>query len=241
MTEAVETTTTTEATATTTEETQEVTSTETSEASTTDNPQETTDTNSTEVTTEENTETTTEETQEGTSEEAKGVDFEKYGAEITEKGELSEDSYKELADQGFDKEMVDAYIRGATQVISQDDADSLIEKHGGQETFDTIKTWAAKNLSQDELDTFNGALQTKSSADMAITWLSEKYKAAEGFDPTKRLEGNPSGTPKGDVYKDKAEMMKDIRDPRYRQNKDAAFVKMVEAKIARSKLLGKAR
>lgn len=184
-------------------------------------------------------ETTTEVTETETTEvtetaEAETNPLEKFQTEFNEKQSLTDESYSELGEMGYSREMVDAYIRGATTVLSADEADTLIENFGGQEAFDDMRGWAGKNLTAAELETFNGALQTKASSEMAMTWLKGKMEASEGYDPEVNLSGIPAGAPKADVFTGKHEVKAVIKDPRW--GKDKAWTREMEAKIGRSRL-----
>ena len=209
------------------EATTEVTTDQTSEVTT----EETTSTTE-EVTTEETTEVTEEvTTEENTEEETTEVpSLDKFSEEFEQTQSLSDESYDELAEMGYDRAMVDAYIRGATQVVTPEVADKLIEDFGGQEAYDAMTAWASKNLTVGELETFNGALQTKQSSEMAMTWLKGKMEAAEGYDPKVNL----AGAPKADVFTSKEDVKATIRDKRW--GKDKAWTRQMEAKIGRSKL-----
>lgn len=161
-------------------------------------------------------------------------DFSEFFGEFEEKGNLSEESYAKLEAQGYSKDMVDTYIRGASDALTEDGVDALIAGAGGQEAYDELTDWAGRNLSEADLAKFNTALTGKTSAEMAISWLQGKMRDAEGFDPAVVLNGDPAGDPKPDVYASRQEVTKAMRDKRY--GKDKAYTQEVTAKVGRSNL-----
>ena len=186
-----------------------------------------------EVTPEETPEVTPEETPEETPEPS-APDFSKFVTEMEENSNLSDDSYAELEAMGYERSVVDAYIKGATDGVTEADADALITKYGGQESYDNLIKWAGENLTPEQAETFNKSLTSKANAEISMEWLQTKMQAAEGFDPSVTLEGDPVPNPKADVYADRKEVTKAMSDPRY--GKDKAYTKQVEAKTARSAL-----
>jgi len=68
----------------------------------------------------------------------------------------------------------------------------------------------------------------------AVKGLYARFQAEGPKDGTLTLSGDTKG--KGDVYTDKAQVTKDMSDPRY--SKDAAFRKSVGEKLVRSKAAG---
>ena len=185
-----------------------------------------------EVTEEATTEVTTDQTSEVTTEETTSTTEEVTTEETTEVTE--EVTTEENTEEETTEVPSLAYIRGATQVVTPEVADKLIEDFGGQEAYDAMTAWASKNLTVGEPETFNGALQTKQSSEMAMTWLKGKMEAAEGYDPKVNLSGAPAGAPKADVFTSKEDVKATIRDKRW--GKDKAWTRQMEAKIGRSKL-----
>lgn len=169
-----------------------------------------------------------------------GLDMADFTAEFQKDGKLSEDSYSKLAAAGFPKEVVDTYIQGVQagefkqEQMKAEEQTAL--KQAGIEDWDAVSTWASANLSDQERDTFNRILE---SGDVgSITWalenLNNKYLQANGQPPS-LIEGE-GGQVQGDVYRSKAEMLADMRDPRYKS--DPAFRGDVIAKTSRTKKLG---
>lgn len=156
-------------------------------------------------------------------------DFQKYTQEFTEKGELSEDTYKELQEKyNLPKEVVDQYVQ-TTQAAAQAVTHAGYAVAGGQEEYAKITEWAKANLSPEEIQEFNAKVSTTdvSAAVEAVASLKSRYVEAKGQEPT-LVEGQ--GNARGTVgYASRAEMSRDMRDPRYKT--DEAFRKEVQRKI----------
>lgn len=156
-----------------------------------------------------------------------GVDYASIEAEYQENGTLSEATYKDLADKGIPKEMVDQYIAGQEAVVQQAQV-KLQALAGGEQGYNEMIQWAAENLSEGEKDAFNSSLNNTNQAEFAIQGLYSRFKAAQGPNLVKGQSN--VGTTAG--YQSKAEMTQDMHDPRYK--KDPAFRAMVQRKLAKS-------
>lgn len=159
-----------------------------------------------------------------------------FSEEYADKGELTEDSYTKLAELGYSKEVVDAYIKGVTGGIeapSADDVKVIKDAVGGDEEFGKLQTWAGENLSDPDLEAYNNAIGNKATAKMAVEWLQSKMQSVEGFEPKVTVEGANAGGSEVKGYTSTAELSRDQRNPLYKQG-DKAFHAMVEAKLAKT-------
>lgn len=161
-----------------------------------------------------------------------GIDFEKYNAEFTESGQLSEDSYKELEEAGIPKAFVDNYIKGL-EVQAQTWTTKVYDKAGGQQTYETMVKWAETNLTAAEKQNFNNAVQSgdEAQASLMVDALKARYERANGTMKRNALQpkesvDNSSGH---GGYHSVAEMKADMSDPRY--GSDEAFDRYVQNKI----------
>lgn len=149
-------------------------------------------------------------------------------------GAVSEEAVVALEAAGIPREIFTLYLEG---VKAQSNA-ILSEAHstvGGADNYTAMSAWAAEKLSDGELDAFNNALNDPNARQTAIQGLYARYTTA------RPSEGNliaPAGdyVGSGDVYAFKAEVTKDMGDPRY-QN-DPKFRQDVEAKLMRSQATG---
>tara|TARA_Y100000996_G_scaffold415483_1_gene410488 strand:+ start:5848 stop:6606 length:759 start_codon:yes stop_codon:yes gene_type:complete len=114
--------------------------------------------------------------------------------EWQEKGELSVDTYKSLADAGLSKELVDSYIQGQ-QALQSSEEDALMDIVGGREAYTTVSEWAAESLSESQLDAYNKAVSsgTTEQAKLAVDWLKSKHDAANGTNPA-LIQGRTQGS-----------------------------------------------
>ena len=76
--------------------------------------------------------------------------------EFQKDGKLSEESYKELEESGFSRELVDTYIRGVQSAaaeageLAKEHVDAIIAEVGGLEKFEAVMKWADGKLSQED-------------------------------------------------------------------------------------------
>lgn len=175
------------------------------------------------------TETQTADAQTQQAQEAVGNEaFTKYSTEFAEKGQLSDDSYKELASKGIPKEMVDAYIEGQKlrQTYGQD---QVLSSVGGREAFQAMSEWAAMNLTDSELKGYNEQVnQSVESAAIALQWLKTKYEGAVGKAP--KLVTGRHAPQQSNGFRSKEEAYTAMRDKRY--GKDAAYTADVAERLA---------
>lgn len=155
-------------------------------------------------------------------------------AEWSEKGTLSDETYTALEGVGLSKDMVNDYIAGQSAIISTLQA-SAYEPFDGQEGYTQATTWAAENLSEDEIKAFDVQLTSTNPAIVAqgSKALAAKYKAEADHEPD-TLRGGGNGASAGDSYKSSREMMKDMNSSKYRTSE--AFRKEVAQKLGRSNL-----
>lgn len=157
------------------------------------------------------------------------TDFSAFEAEYAEKGELSEESYKALADAGYAKGLVDNYIEGQKAIAAQRSY-MAYDAAGGQENFAQMQEWAKDGMSKAEIEAFNTAVEGSPEEMLqAVRGLRSRFEAEYGRDP-KLLGGRPAGAVQG--FESRAQMVAAMRDPRY--SKDPAFRAQVERKAALS-------
>jgi hypothetical protein len=159
--------------------------------------------------------------------EGTGIDYEALQAEFAEKGELSEDSYKKLVEAKIPREMVDAYIEGQKAIAERDFAVAT-NAAGGEEQFNQMREWAKTGLTKPEIDAFNKAVGgSQQEMLQAVTALRSRFESAYGRQPA--LLGGRGATTASQGYASRAEMVADMRDPKYA--KDPAFRAKVAGKI----------
>lgn len=166
--------------------------------------------------------------------EAKGLDFDKYTNEINTEGALSDESYKELEAKGFPKEMVDAYVSGQQAKVDAQTKE-VAAVIGGEHNLEPVLTWAANNLTAEELNIYNQAVgMGTAAAKLALSGIYARYTAENGKAPNLINTGTPATT--SDVFKSNHDMTKAMQDPRYWNDPD--YQKEVIAKAERSMRAG---
>jgi len=165
--------------------------------------------------------------------EAKGLlteeDFSSYSDEYNREGELSDDAYKTLEKKGLSRDLVDNYIKGQ-EMQRTHQLDGMYSLAGGEEQYSTMIKWAAENLPQDELDSYNLAVQGDLGvAKLAIRALHSQFnQAGQGTNPQLVQGGKaPSVIGYGSTY----EMQQDMKDPRYKAG-DTTWHAHVERRLA---------
>lgn len=165
--------------------------------------------------------------------EGAGLDFDALSQEYEANGSLSDDAYAKLAKAGIPKDLVDNYINGVQAQTSI--YESAVQGYaGGEEAYEGLLKWGEANLSDDEIDAFDAAVNSgnKGTAKVAVEGLKARMMLAQGVAPTRQLDGK--GNSSGDIYESQAQIEADMNDPRYES--DPAFRAKVYAKMDRSGL-----
>lgn len=160
--------------------------------------------------------------------------FEEFEKEFAETGTLSEESFKALEERGLPRHVVETYLNGL-RAMAEQQAQAIYSIVGGQESYQAMIQWAASNLSEDEIETFNQAvIGTPAQAKLAVEGLYARFVRANGNPPKTMVMGG-GGASSGGVYASRQQLIEDMNDPRY--HKDPAFRAEVHRKLARSNIL----
>lgn len=156
--------------------------------------------------------------------------FAKYTSELSEKGDLSEESIKEITSNfKIPESVVKEYVEMAKQVRETKVREAVSELYkvaGGEESYKAMLDWARTGLSTEEQKAFDKQLDSGlENARMAVEWLQGKYSKVNA--KPVHLEGKPRTGLTG--YKSKEAWLKDLQDKRYRY--DAEYRAKVEAKF----------
>lgn len=171
-----------------------------------------------------------------------------FSAELNTKGELSPESYASLKTLGYDKAMVDTYVKGLTSdsavqqsVQAARVADSQIAEIttaiGGKAALTEMQKWATGGgMTDAQLAAYNAAVSSPNveTVRLAVNGLKNSFVSANGTGEDNLLSGNGNVTDLGEVFHSRAEQTVAINDPRYA--KDPAYRAVVSAKIGRSKI-----
>ena len=159
----------------------------------------------------------------------KNVDFDALAKEYADAGELSADSLKKLADAGYPKQVVDAYLDGLN--ARMDRFVSTVKGYaGGDEEFAKLQTYIA-GQPQEVIDGFNSAVNSGNLGQikLAIAGLKAEMTKAYGTANPTVMAGQAKGGGEPQGYTNFEQMTKDMSDPRY--NVDPVYTKQVYAKV----------
>ena len=156
-----------------------------------------------------------------------------------EKGELTPESIEELSKLDS-KELIQAYMTrwaadqqtAQAQAVDADAEKAILDSVGGRDSYQEMVSWAANNLDQAEVDSYNQVTNSGNLAAIkfAVEALSNRYKNAEGYEAP--LVTGRKAPAVDNTFRSHAELARAIADPRY--HTDPAYRGDVEAKLARS-------
>jgi hypothetical protein len=160
--------------------------------------------------------------------------LEPYYKEFADAGTLSEKSYTDLAKMGLDKNLVDGYIAGQ-KAIAEAEVKQVQSIVGGEENYKQLLDWSTKNLNEAEATAFNELLDTGSieQIKLAVSAIANRAGISGQEKPT-MFEGDTTAST-ADAFESIAQVTQAMNDPRY--DKDPAYRKQVEMKIARSSVI----
>jgi hypothetical protein len=174
------------------------------------------------------------------------LDLTDMSKEYAEKGALSEANYAELAEHGFSKEIVDAYIAGV-KAQRQEDKELADEAKsevfalvGGEAGYVKLLEWADKTFTEEEKDAYDGIIASgnKHAISMAVLGLKAKYAAKFGSAPKliKKSGGGVGAVTKVKGFASQSEMIKAMADKKY--GRDPDYTRQVDERTAFSEALG---
>lgn len=119
-------------------------------------------------------------------------------------------------------------------VMTSEDVEYLHNMVGGTEQYKEMVTWAAENMSQQEVQAYDAVMDLDNpyAAFFAVKALSNAYNDAVGYEG-KMLTGKAAATP-SDTFRSQAEVIQAMSDPRY--DSDPAYRNDVFEKLDRSNL-----
>jgi hypothetical protein len=147
-------------------------------------------------------------------------------------GELSPETKKKLLEGTFSNEKImETYFQGLNSKAT-DFKKSLFDVAGGEQAYKALIEWGKINLTEDEIKFFNTALSSgdKAQAGLAVEAVKARYQAKGNTINIIEQGQVPQSTVQG--YNSKAEMARDMSDPRY--DTDEAYRKAVEEKLKKT-------
>lgn len=163
----------------------------------------------------------------------KGIDYDALTKEYDEKGALSAETYKKLADAGFPKTVVDTYIKGI-EATAEGYVQAVYAAAGGAENYAKIQRYV-ESKGSDAVNTFNDAVSNGSLATvkMLINGIQAEMKLRNGT-AAKSILGKGSGVATAG-YSTEADMVKAMDDPRYGVDDD--YTENVTKRLSKSKFI----
>lgn len=166
--------------------------------------------------------------------------FVKASKLFADEGKLNDETIEELA-QMDSKDLIKAYVdfysksmQAQQQQALNDQAQAdIFNSVGGEKAYGEMVSWAAENLSKEEIDNFNVVTSSGNlpAIRFAVEALQNRYKSTEGFEGQMVTGKKASNAIKG--YRSQAELARDIANPLY--HSDPAFRADVEARLANTK------
>jgi len=155
---------------------------------------------------------------------------------------LSEETIEKFSEMSS-KDLVSAYLemqKNAPQPEATTEAEDLTESQvasirsavGGEQEYNNIVGWAADNLPQADVDSFDELVSSGNvgAIKLAVNGLKAQYENANGYEG-KMLSGKPPTTSK-DVFRSQQEVVAAMSDPRY--DRDPAYRQDLIEKLDRS-------
>ena len=146
------------------------------------------------------------------------------------------DKFKQMSSQ----DLVNAYIEmveknppQANQEadVSQSQINQIQNSVGGENQYQKLMQWAGTNLPENEINAFDGLINTGNvdAIQLGVQALKSKYEEANGYEG-RMLTGKAAQT--ADVFRSQAQLVAAMSDPRY--DTDPAYRQDVVAKLERS-------
>ena len=173
--------------------------------------------------------------------EANGIDpYEMSDYFYENEGQLSEDHYKQLDQAGFNRDVVDSYLRGLDDTsqpardLSDQEVAAVKNTVGGEEQYDAMVQWAGQNLPAEYVQGFDNLVNSGNvpAIQMAVAGLRGLYEANVGSEGKMITGKAPTNT--GSVFRSQAEVVQAMNDPRY--DKDPAYRQDVFDRLERSNI-----
>lgn len=149
---------------------------------------------------------------------------------------LTDEMYDGFEKHGLSREDVDAFIAGQEAIGTL----AKMEVHnavGGEKQYNAMIEWAKANFDKAEIEVYDRDIYSSDSAVRltAARGLAARYAQAVGNDGASVTDGQ--NTKRGaDAYGSGAEMRRDMRDPKYKD--DPAFREQVARKAAAARAAG---
>ena len=121
-----------------------------------------------------------------------------------------------------------------TEVATEEDVTQIQDSIGGIEEYQNMIQWASENLSEQEINLYDAAMDRGDPLTMffAAQALNSRYKDAVGYDGEMLTGSAPRNT--SNAFRSQAELIAAMSDPRY--DKDPAYRQDIADKLAVSNI-----
>ena len=153
---------------------------------------------------------------------------------------FTDDTLRELA-EAKPGELAKAYLQYRAEAskneprgLTEQDVEGLKGIVGGEEGYQNILAWAQTNLTENEQNMYDAVIDRGDplSCYFAVQAIWSRYRDSVGSDG--RLITGKAPSTQGDLFRSQAEVVRAMSDSRY--EKDAAYRKDIEQKLARSNI-----
>ena len=129
--------------------------------------------------------------------------------------------------------MADREAGAQGREMSGEEISAVYEAVGGQEEYGALTSWAAENLNEGEIDTYDAMIESGDMGQIsfALQALYYRYTEAMGQDGN-MLQGKPAASQ--DTFRSQQELIQAMNDPRY--DNDPAYRQDVLNKLDQSDL-----
>lgn len=167
-------------------------------------------------------------------------DYSRYENELRHTGDIGEASRKELY-KTFPKNLVDNYIENlkvASAYVTEQAANQAYNLVGGKQSYTDMIAWASENLSEEEIEDYNEAINSGNQRRMnaAIKGLYARKSLSSTNKPKLTMGETSSGNLRSDVFLTRRDYANAISDERY--NKSPQYRAEVDEKLANTLRLG---
>lgn len=170
---------------------------------------------------------------------SKGVDYEALTKEYEETGGFSEKTYQALEKAGFNKQLVDSYVKGM-EAVAEKFTNTVYDYVGGREAYEEMTKYIVSQGAK-QVDSFNRLVSTgdMEQIKMAIDGINAKMasnKQAKHGTKNPSILGGGGSTVSNEGFATKAEMIDAMSDKRY--GRDKSYTLGIQAKMVKTKFIG---
>lgn len=156
---------------------------------------------------------------------------------IIEHGAPTEEQYAAYESRGFSRADVDAFIEGQ-QAVGMLRAQEVMREVGGEDNYRALLEWGRATYSAEEVAAFDRDISSEDKATRlnAVRGLAARHELANGRLGKSVTAVGSNGTAATAGYTDRSQMIRDMSDPKYKQ--DESFRQEVARKVQLARAAG---